>query len=91
MRTFWFGSVRDLLFKWTSSGTATRGLSVQFWYGSIWNRLRVNGAVNLILFVVLKRFLMFALFQHHYPYRHISLNKACIAILFPNTNATLYF
>ena len=28
MRTFWFGSVRDLLSRWTSSGTAS---------GSVWN------------------------------------------------------
>ena len=56
-RTFWFGSLRDLLSRWTSPGTASgsvwngsinsrvaRGLSIWYWYVSTRNRSRVNEA-----------------------------------------------
>ena len=37
-RTFWFGSVRDLLFRWTRSGTASGSV----WNGSISSRVNAR-------------------------------------------------
>ena len=38
MITFWFGAVRDLLFRWTSSGTASGSV----WNGSISSRVNAR-------------------------------------------------
>ena len=38
MRTFWFGSVRDLLSRWTSYGTASSSV----WNGSISSRVNAR-------------------------------------------------